>query len=83
MCCFSDRALPYAPSVPGLTPLTAPQLLFTHYVERHRNLEYLEAQLSSYRAAEAEALEGRQKRLRKMQKKLACVARACALAHGP
>jgi len=47
------------------------QVLYTHYLERHRNLQYLEAQLEGYHAAEREAMEAEDKRLRKMQRRLA------------
>jgi hypothetical protein len=51
------------------------QVLFSHYAERTRNLAYLEARLESYHAAEAAAMEAEQKRLRKMQRRLACAGR--------
>lgn len=47
------------------------QVLYTHYLERHRNLQYLEAQLEGYHKAEQEAMDAEDKRLRKIQKRLA------------
>jgi hypothetical protein len=49
----------------------AGQALFGHYLERHRNLEFLEAQLDGYRAAERAAAEAEARRLRRVQKRLA------------
>ncbi|KIZ04153.1 Clusterin-associated protein 1 [Monoraphidium neglectum] len=47
------------------------QVLYTHYLERHRNLQYLEARLEGYHRAEADAMDAQDRRLRKMQKRLA------------
>ncbi|GBF96913.1 hypothetical protein Rsub_09918 [Raphidocelis subcapitata] len=47
------------------------QTLFAHYLERHRNLEFLEAQLEGYKAAERVAAEAEARRLRRVQKRLA------------
>jgi hypothetical protein len=46
-------------------------VLFAHYAERTRNLAYLEAQLEGYHAAEAEAMGAEQRRMAKMQRRLA------------
>eukprot|EP00775_Hariotina_reticulata_P012904 gene12904-13030_t len=47
------------------------QVLWLHYLERFRNLQYLEAQLEGYHKAEQDAAEAAEKRRRKMQRRLA------------
>jgi clusterin-associated protein 1 len=46
------------------------QDLYTQYVERHRNIEYLENELDKYRKAEAEAMEENKRRLAMLRKKM-------------
>lgn len=46
-------------------------MLYVHYLERFRNLQYLEAQLEGYHAAEQEAAAAAARRLKKMQRRLA------------
>lgn len=60
-----------APLYPARPHAPAPQVLYTHYLERHRNLQYLEAQLEGYHRAEQDAMDAEDRRLRKMQKRLA------------
>lgn len=69
MICRISRILTLTPCCNQ--PPSYTQILFTHYLERHRNLQYLEAQLDGYHRAEAEAMEVEAKRLRKMQRRLA------------
>ena len=46
------------------------QDLYTKYLERHRNLEYLESQLELHRSAEQQQIEEASKKIRKMQRRL-------------
>jgi clusterin-associated protein 1 len=46
------------------------QQLYQIYVERYRNIEYLENELEKYRKQEAELVENNQRRLALMRKKL-------------
>jgi hypothetical protein len=45
-------------------------VLYVHYLERTRNLQYLESQLEQYHQAEQDTMEAAARRLRKMQKRL-------------
>lgn len=47
------------------------QVLWLHYLERFRNLQYLEAQLEGYHKAEQDAADAAERRRKKMQRKLA------------
>lgn len=49
----------------------AMQVLWLHYLERFRNLQYLEAQLEGYHKAEQDAADAAERRRKKMQKRLA------------
>ena len=46
------------------------QDLYTKYLERHRNLEYLESQLELHRSTEQQQIDAASKKIRKMQKRL-------------
>ncbi|KAL0490268.1 clusterin-associated protein [Acrasis kona] len=46
------------------------QKLYTSYVERYRNIEYLENELEKYRKAEAEQIEANKRRLANVRKRL-------------
>lgn len=46
------------------------QQMYLTYVERYRNIEYLESELEKYRTAEAELVETNQRRLALMRKKI-------------
>jgi hypothetical protein len=46
-------------------------VLWQHYLERFRNLQYLEAQLAGYYRAEQDAADAAERRRRKLQKRLA------------
>ncbi|KAF8065720.1 cluap1 [Scenedesmus sp. PABB004] len=68
------RALPPptpAPSRRPPRPAPAWQVLWLHYLERHRNLQYLEAQLDGYHRAEQADADAAERRRRKMQRRLA------------
>lgn len=54
-----------------LPPCNARQGLWGSYLERTRNLAFLEAQLEGLQRAEAAGAEAAEKRLRKMQRCLA------------
>jgi len=60
-------------SGPVPVPVCCPslQVLWLHYLERFRNLQYLEAQLEGYHKAEQDAAEAAERRRRKMQRRLA------------
>lgn len=45
--------------------------MYSAYLERFRNLEYLENELEAYYSAEQERLEAGNRRLRRMQRRLA------------
>ncbi|KAF5840254.1 Clusterin-associated protein-1-domain-containing protein [Dunaliella salina] len=45
--------------------------LYTSYLDKFRNLEYLESELQTYYLAEQEKMEAQERRLKKMQKRLA------------
>jgi hypothetical protein len=47
------------------------QVLWVHYLERFRNLQFLEAQLEGYRTAEQADADAAERRRRKMQRRLA------------
>ncbi|WIA16840.1 hypothetical protein OEZ85_013776 [Tetradesmus obliquus] len=47
------------------------QVLWLHYLERFRNLQFLEAQLEGYRKAEQADADAAERRRRKMQRRLA------------
>jgi hypothetical protein len=47
------------------------QALWAKYIERFRNLAYLEARLAGYQAAEQADADGAERRRRKLQRKLA------------
>eukprot|EP00877_Chromochloris_zofingiensis_P002789 jgi/Chrzof1/12510/Cz06g36260.t1 len=47
------------------------QVLYVHYLERFRNLEYLESKLEGYHRTEQEHMNAAERRLKKMQKRLA------------
>jgi clusterin-associated protein 1 len=47
------------------------QALYGQYVDRLRNLDYLEAELAQYHRAEQEQLEAAERRLRRMQRRMA------------
>ena len=47
------------------------QVLWLHYLERFRNLQFLEAQLEGYRKAEQADAHAAERRRRKMQRRLA------------
>ena len=58
--------------VPGQQCVYCPlQVLWLHYLERFRNLQYLEAQLEGYHKAEQDAADAAERRRKKMQKQLA------------
>ena len=46
------------------------QDLYTKYLERHRNLEYLESQLELHRSTEQRQIDAASKKIRKMQRRL-------------
>ena len=46
------------------------QELYTKYLERHRNLEYLESQLEWHRSSEQKQIDEASKKIRKMQRRL-------------
>ena len=57
------------------------QGLYQQYLDRYRGLEYLESELDQFNTAEQDALDASDRRLKKMQKRLACAlhGQRCAL----
>jgi clusterin-associated protein 1 len=47
------------------------QVLYSQYVDRVRNLDFLEAELAQFHRSEQEQMEAAEKRLKKMQRRMA------------
>jgi hypothetical protein len=60
-----------SPNIKAHVTCVCLQVLWLHYLERFRNLQFLEAQLEGYRKAEQAEADAAERRRRKMQRKLA------------
>jgi hypothetical protein len=58
------------------------QGLYQQYLDRYRGLEYLESELDQFNTAEQDALDASDRRLKKMQKRLAYAPCRLSFSHG-